>query len=662
MKTIYLVLLLMPLLITGSAWAQVSGSKAADAPDPPPKGPIGYLNSDIPEFETPQYPGRYYEAVVPATLDLAERARLAAHAITSMTNPLCDSEMYSGVGHMNDPPFMMHSSGGGTLHGKFMEVLPLMRTMCGSKENMDVEMEWIKTLFRMQGPDGLLYVSPEGRPWMLPPQFESASGYPGRNDGYNHVCLLSYSTARALAVMLMYAQKDPGGPWADAAAKLFSGYKKVIIEDGDMAHVYSTWTAPGKPVVKNENPFGEHLYLAGSQAWIAQYLTIYDRARNVPEASRLAEKIMNYNMFKVNFNEANGRFRFGGPEVGAGKIRGRCAHFHTHAMNILGCLYVAMQTDNKELLDRGLKAYEWGKSVSDTLVGFFPMVTYDEYAGAQTSETCEVADMVIAGLTLSKMGIDRWDDVDRWVRNQLAENQVTWTDWITDGRLDRSNVSISIPVGEYTTADVAQRSLGSFAGWPAPNDFVSSGDWGGGSKDPITLTVMNCCTGSGARGLFAVWRDIISYKDDELRVNLLLNRASKWADIESHIPYTGRVDVKVKQPVELSIRIPQWVKPEEVKVEVNGDLRKVGFQGRYAKVGKVNNDQTVVMTFPISERTEKRTIEGFDYTFIVRGNDVVHVDPPGRHCPLYQRGHYRTGDTLYKKVTRFVSEESYNWW
>ena len=412
---------------------------------------------------------------------------------------------------------------------------------------------------------------------------------------------------------------------------------------------------------KNDNPFGEHLYLAGSQAWIAQYLAIYDRAKHVPEASQIAEKIMNYNMFKMNYNEESGRFRFGGPGVGAGKIQGKCAHFHTHAMNILGCLYVAMQTGNQKLLDRGLKAYEWGKSKSDNRVGFFPMVTYDEYVGAQTAETCEVADMIIAGLTLSKMGIDRWDDVDRWTRNQLAENQITWNDWITDGHLDRSSVSLTLPKGEYTTENAAYRALGSFAGWPAPNDFVGSGDWGIG-KDPITLTVMNCCTGSGARALFAVWRDMLSFQNGELRINLLLNRASKWAEIGSYIPYSGRVDVKVKQPVNLSIRIPEWVIPEEVKVEVDGEARTVSFDGRYAQTGKVNKGQAVVMTFPISERTEKRTIEGFDYTFIIRGNDVVSVSPQGKYCPMYQRGHYRTGKTLYNKVTRFISDEEYEWW
>ena len=31
-----------------------------------------------------------------------------------------------------------------------------------------------------------------------------------------------------------------------------------------------------------------------------------------------------------------------------------------------------------------------------------------------------------------------------------------------------------------------------------------------------------------------------------LSVNLLLNRASPWVDVDSHIPYEGRVDLKVK--------------------------------------------------------------------------------------------------------------------
>ena len=95
---------------------------------------------------------------------------------------------------------------------------------------------------------------------------------------------------------------------------------------------------------------------------------------------------------------------------------------------------------------------------------------------------------------------------------------------------------------------------------------------------------------------------------------------------------------------------------------MDGKVLKVAHEGRYARVGKVEEGQTVVMTFPIAERTEKRNIQGSDYTFILRGNDVVSVSPGGEHAPMYQRGHYRNGQTLYMKVKRFVSDEKFPWW
>ena len=110
----------------------------------------------------------------------------------------------------------------------------------------------------------------------------------------------------------------------------------------------------------------------------------------------------------------------------------------------------------------------------------------------------------------------------------------------------------------------------------------------------------------------------------------------------------------------LKMEIP--VKTSDVECTVNGQARRLSFDGRYAKIGRVAKGQKVVMTFRISARTEKRTIEGFDYTFVVRGNEVVHVDPSGRYFPLYQRGHYRTGQPLYRKVVRFVLDEDFGWW
>ena len=58
------------------------------------KRTIGYIRESIPDFEVPPYEGERYEAMVPDTLDIAERARLAIRGLTGPTDPEADHELY----------------------------------------------------------------------------------------------------------------------------------------------------------------------------------------------------------------------------------------------------------------------------------------------------------------------------------------------------------------------------------------------------------------------------------------------------------------------------------------------------------------------------------------------------------------------------------------
>ena len=266
--------------------------------------------------------------------------------------------------------------------------------------------------------------------------------------------------------------------------------------------------------------------------------------------------------------------------------------------------------------------------------------------------------MIASALKLCLLGVDKWDDVDRWVRNQFAEGQLTDINWLTDGHLELRDSrempgagSDAAVAAHGTTDRVPQRVLGSFSGWPSANDLVQGQGW----------SIMHCCTGNATRGIYYVWENILKYDQGTLRVNLLLNRASRWADLDSHIPYRGRVDLAVKQDLDLEIRIPEWVSPEEARCAVNGQTRPLVFRDRYALVGAVRAGDEVVLEFPIPERTDRLIIEKHKYSVTRRGNDVVHIEPQGHNRPLYQRGHYRQGKTLWKKVTRFVPDQEIRW-
>jgi hypothetical protein len=166
---------------------------------------------------------------------------------------------------------------------------------------------------------------------------------------------------------------------------------------------------------------------------------------------------------------------------------------------------------------------------------------------------------------------------------------------------------------------------------------------------------------SATRALYWVWHRSLTCADGKLKVNLLLNRASQWADVGSYIPYQGRVDIKVKQPVELSVRIPEWVLPNDVRVQVNGADRNPGWSGRYAEVGEVRPEDTATLTFLIGERTDEVWIQKRKYTLVRRGANVVAIYPRTRYYPFYQGDHYRSGRTRWLKGMRFIPGKEVDW-
>jgi len=623
--------------------------------DPPPSERIVYVNPDIPDVPKPEYKGERYEALVPATLDLAERMSLSINAFTEGLSKNADLEAFWVIDLLSDPPRMDHNFSD-HVRIKYFQMLPYLRTATGSEQNLDREHQVMKLHLMQQGPDGLIYTPMIGRPWGTSPSNWGPSG-----DQY---ATLTWDNGRMLAAFSSYAQAFPDGPWAEAARKLVEEMKEVIVEKDTIAYVPQHSKVLGDSVDKSVEPPTKSGVAPGGN--VAHGLGQYDRmvTGKKTDATRLAHKMLSYIMGDAKYFAQDGEFLTEAEDL----IN---IHFHEHTMSMMFALELVKMTGDEELLDRVVKAYRWASKPAynhQPLVGFFPEFDQkpDEWAdisggffkdSGYLAETCGVADMCIIAIMLSELGHDYWDDADRILRNQLAENQLTGLAWLYDGHLEEAGIKPSDPsqrsMAYYTTDNVANRVVGTFAGWGLPNDWVS----------PYSVQVMNCCTVNGARGLYYVWKNIITFDENSnrLRVNLLLNRASQWADVDSHIPYSGKVEVKAKQDLNLEIRLPEWVRPEEASCTVDGKSRKLNFDGRYALVGKVMKNETTDLSFPIPERTDKISINLKEYSIVRRGNTVVSIDPPGKARPYYQRGHYRGGETLFKKKTRFVPEKELEW-
>ncbi len=629
---------------------QKAGKLGPDA-DWRPGDAVEYMRTEAPEFRVPEYTGCEYEDLVPDTLDLQDRAALAVNALTEVPDPAADYEAYFWVSFNTSPPSMQHDFDSPMLTVKFMATLPLMRLMSGSRQNEHVDRWWMEMAQRQLGPDGIAYIPTKGRPWAFyQPYSVLFSGLedimPERPEPFINV----FYCGAFMSALSLYHKRDVGTLWKDTAERMVDGLIDLAVYKDDYAyyapHVH--WTKKGH--TNDPSDRGNFWGLEIRKTVLG--LTHVYRVTGYQPAMELARKLVNYMVGKCKVFDDQGRFNcrdsdaFGGSDwFRPTEVKRK--HFHSHGYALLALLEYAVTAGDCGLIELVRKGYEYAKTEANVEVGYFPeTIESYEWMG---SELCNVADMVAVGLKLTVAGAgDYWEDVDRWTRNMLTEGQLIHADWIE--RFAAKHPPSKANRVNTTTDRVAERNIGAFAGFPAANDWVGSSAHG----------TVHCCTANAAKALYYLWENILSYEAGQLRVNLLLNRASQWADVLSHIPYTGQVDVKVKQAVDLFVRIPAWTDRDSTQCDVNGRAVNIIWEGAYARIGKVGPGQ-VSLRFRIAERTQTIHVQKQKYTIITKGNEVVAIEPPGTYYPLYQKRHYRQNETRWRKTRRFISDEHICW-
>src|SRR5437016_11383443 len=122
-----------------------------------------------------------------------------------------------------------------------------------------------------------------------------------------------------------------------------------------------------------------------------------------------------------------------------------------------------------------------------------------------------------------------------------------------------------------------------------------------------------CCSANGSIGLYYAWEGVTRFSDGVATVNLFLNRASKWMDIDSYLPYEGKVDLHNKEARVALVRIPHWVAIPEVKAFINNTSARPAHSGRYLVFDGLRKGTTICLEFPNPETKEGHTIGGNGY-------------------------------------------------
>jgi hypothetical protein len=209
-----------------------------------------------------------------------------------------------------------------------------------------------------------------------------------------------------------------------------------------------------------------------------------------------------------------------------------------------------------------------------------------------------------------------------------------------------------------------ERALGIFASYLNPTSATGA-------------RTMQCCTANAARGLYYAWESIARCAGDEAQVNLLLNRASPWLDLDSYLPYQGRVVIRNKTARRISVRIPAYVDRRDWDCAVNGvrrsqppDRVRGAVVGRYQVFDNVKPGDVLELRFPLRDQTLTRTANAGQadaevaYTMTLRANTVLAISPRDespQNYPFYQRDSRRGREAPRKTVRRSVMAQVARW-
>jgi hypothetical protein len=613
----------------------------------------GLRPDDVLKREAIPAKGKWYDAVVPGTLDLAEKAKLSINVLTNSMDP----EIYHGIWTITFDP-VPKRSGYPTwdIAPKYARTLPTMRLMCGSDVGLDAEYGLMRALLSAVGDDGLMYNPFDG---------------PGAPKG------TSYPQLDALLIFAMYNRYTlDGNPvwlkWIDRVAK---GLRRVAIPVQDRAFypMQSGIDRQGKWHIRNmeaEPPFnrkGPWKYnptdepKADAEGFegaaraeanraisaLAMHYQLSGERASLETAQKVLRFVLKPGIWAPNSDEK----RYPGSEHGIWM-----GHFHNGTQGLSPLLDMAQAADSPWLKEFAREYHEHVHRNGIVRMGWFPAWSSPERyklhpSLAEITEPCAVGDFIVNAVRLSDAGLgDFWDDVDYTVRNHLVEQQ-------------------------FSDAEPLRRQLGLRAG-SAEDDLLKKFVGGFYTCSPTRLesnSIATCCTVNGAQGLYYAWHGITRFNNGVATVNLFLNRAAPWMDVDSYLPYEGKVVLHNKEARVAMVRIPGWLDGEKIrcrslsvaaqqgesKADTQGQAVTPARAGNYLVFEGLKKGDTIILEFPVPHSSDRYTINGKKYTVIFKGSTIIDIGPRdhGRYLQLYQRDAYRADKAPMRKVRRFVADQ-----
>jgi hypothetical protein len=354
--------------------------------------------------------------------------------------------------------------------------------------------------------------------------------------------------------------------------------------------------------------------------------------------------------------------KFVGTDGSVEKGEGWWSHLHGTMDMAAGVAEFGRYTHRPELIAWSKRLYDWVGRTQTTRYGFVADTT-----DGKICESCAIASRFRLGLALYRASEgEPFGEMDRFLRNQLLENQFVDTTFITGLRPET-------PRTDRATYEGIERMVrGTFQCWGTANDLLGSED------------IEGCGTAGGVQALMLAldaqseWREAGGVK--ELRVNLLFNSklrarpaapfttaAPVAAELWSFLPYEGRVVIRAHEPIDrLAVRLPD--ETDQAATRSIRSLTKSGgqtpdvvrrqesvvqFAGKYALFTEAASGEEIEILFPLRSYETEEKAAGTTYKVAWKGSSAIGLTPAGERYPLYTNRVYITKESTPLNTPRY---------
>lgn len=285
-------------------------------------------------------------------------------------------------------------------------------------------------------------------------------------------------------------------------------------------------------------------------------------------------------------------------------------HIHTHSLfgTYRGLLQYGLLARQPVYVERIAETYKTTVKRHVRSSGF---ISHD--LGKETDgETAAPGDAAQLALWLSRAGYPEFlDDAERIVRARILPSQITGliglAPRLEDGKDEHQNLD--------------RRMLGAFGGMHSHSH---------GGKNPTTDI-----TASDLHTLCDIYTHIVEGTPLGLQVNFHFDFEDERICLHSSRDQAAHVDILLKLPQPLFIRIPGWAPCESVRLRLNGQPTPPGWMGRFLMISKQPGPAQIQVEYALPVTYLDETTDGVTYHFTWRGDEIISMTLNTDWLPFY---------------------------